>query len=1161
MISSEEIDEVLNVVKKYESKTSEIEVELRFGRFENNNFVSNVSRRVFFTLIEEMKLRKIHPKISESVDEKQNDIRRSKFKNGQIKWIEKKKLLTKDFKDYSMRLNVSSETPVDPQSNFKSTSLRRKKRRSYTLPQESIRVDLTEVRDERDRLKFEVEFELINLDNIESQLSNIFSSSFKLVNSTFDVYTSELKSSVISYINQSVQAPSGTNVFFDIANISRPRNLKFKDLVYGGLVGNPSITYNVTHKTDGVRKQLLVHNSGVWIFSFNGDFNFISKDSLFKYFKEGDIMNEASSNNSPGNIFGMCGYILDGELIPIDKRVPGSGSGAQYWFMIFDCLSVPKNTDVKSFEEIGNRNIQDEPFITRMENAQLIADNLKNPIIEVSTKTFNALTTPSVFFDVMNRMFEEQSKLPYKQDGFIFTPIEIGYSEILKSFNQPSEYRTLVNLPDIVKWKSKYNLTIDFEIQWSGNEKLTLFSLGRENKKIVFNGDEINRFNSSNDIEYTNRLRDTTSGSIGEFEYDFDRKKIILRNLRPDKSKPNTIDVAKDVWIDIHNPIEEDILIGESMSLLRKYHNRIKTALFSTVTRDKPNLTLLDIGSGNGGDISKWRNSNFSKIVAVEPDIQNYNELLRRIDQFGMKDKISPLNTTGQNSKSITKRVKEFIGTRVDVISMMLSLSYFYENKRSLNELIKTFSENISSTGVIIFLTIDGNIVQNYFQPQLSNSLSLKEINSDYFRMKYNPDTDPISVDVFIKNSILNNREWLVKLDDLMIALSEFGFTLNPIFRSDKEKFMSQTELLFGGMFSYGIIQPRDDVKVSILRNQERRGGGNVVNQRSIPVDIKVDSKNETIPFIPEIKIKTIQNIDQVVPFKFIEVKDQSLNRGNRMNQNQRINLKNNQRDNRRRVEVQVDGIGDKNSKIKDKKEFINEFINQDVVKVNPKNFINLRPIFVQLFPYKDDIVESLDIKFKNKILYRISSINDSSSLIHCLMKAVKNEDYLKPDLATRKKIVREFRRDIAFLLNEIDEGSKLTYYETIYNGLFASLYVKNKNKYSITSLQRQLNSNDHIGEEILFIISYFLELNFIICQSLQRIGSVKNEQVVIQLQYLSSTILKSTKELPIIILLLTQNNFGDHYELIKYGDKITFDLKDELIQELIKKKVINVIE
>jgi hypothetical protein len=1132
MISSEEVDEVLNIVRKFQSNESETEVEIRYGRFENNNFVSNVPRRVFFTLIEEMKRRKLHPKISESTDQKQDNIRRTQFKNGTIKWIEKKKLLTKDFNQYSSRLSINSETSIQsPSTQFRPSSIRRKKRRSYTLTQEGIRIDLTEVRDERDRLKFEVEFELLKLDNIESVLSDIFSFSFKLVNSTFDIYTLELKSSIISYINQSIQSKTGGNTFFDISNISRPRNLKFKDLVYGGIVGNPSVTYNVTHKTDGVRKQLLVHNTGIWIFSFNGDFNFISKDSLFKYMQN-------QLNHTSNNLFGMCGYILDGELIPVEKRIKGSGSGAEYWFLIFDCLSVPRNTDVKSFDEVGNRNIQDEPFITRMENSQVVADSIKNPIIEISTKNFNALTTPSVFFDVLNRMFQEQKDLPYKQDGFIFTPIEIGYSEILNSFNQPMELRTLVNLPDIVKWKTKYNLTIDFEIEWN-QERLTLFSLGRDNKKIVFNGDEINRFNPIQDIEMTSRLRETTSGTIGEFEYDFDRKKLLLRNLRPDKAKPNTIEVAKDVWVDIHNPIEEDVMIGQSMNLLRKYHNRIKTALFSTVSRDKPNLTLLDIGSGNGGDISKWRNSNFSRIVAVEPDTINYNELLRRIEQFSMTDKILPVNTTGQNSKLITRRVKEFIGTRVDVISMMLSLSYFFENQSSLNDLLKTITENIASTGVIIFLTIDGNIVQNYFQPQLSNSISLKEISSDYFRMKYNDDTNPISVDVFIKNSILNNREWLVKLDDLMIPLNEFGFILNPIFRSDKEKMMSQTELLFGGMFSYGIIQPEDEVKLSVLRNQERRN----FNSRTIPVDLKIDPKNMTIPFIPEINIKTIPNINEVIPFKYIELNEE---KQSQKNINQRINLKN---QNRRRVEV--DGIKSKSK----------EFINQDVGKINPKNFTQIRTIYVQLFPFKDDITQSLNINFKNQQLNRVSSINDNSSLVHCMMKALKNEEYLSSGLSERKKIVREFRRDLAFLLNEQVDGSKLTYYETIYNGLFSSLYLKDSNEFSLSSLQKKLNSNNQIEEEILFIISHFIELNFIICRLFQRIGKVKNEQVIIQLQYLTSTILKSSRDFPVVVLLQSQDKFGDHYELIQYDGQVIFDFKDDLIQELIEKKLLNRIE
>lgn len=63
-----------------------------------------------------------------------------------------------------------------------------------------------------------------------------------------------------------------------------------------------------------------------------------------------------------------------------------------------------------------------------------------------------------------------------------------------------------------------------------------------------------------------------------------------------------------------NNPLEK-AMCGQGVPFLRNFHNNIKEILLERV-----HGTLLDIGSGAGGDLSKWGSK--TKVYAVDPEIQ-----------------------------------------------------------------------------------------------------------------------------------------------------------------------------------------------------------------------------------------------------------------------------------------------------------------------------------------------------------------------------------------------------------------------------------------------------------------------------------------------------------------------------------------------------------
>ena len=75
---------------------------------------------------------------------------------------------------------------------------------------------------------------------------------------------------------------------------------------------------------------------------------------------------------------------------------------------------------------------------------------------------------------------------------------------------------------------------------------------------------------------------------------------------------------------------------------MRKYHNIIKQNILH-----KYKGNLLDVGTGNSGDLHKWKN--FRKIVCVEPYRKKIKVLKERISKSEIRNRISILQNTIQN--------------------------------------------------------------------------------------------------------------------------------------------------------------------------------------------------------------------------------------------------------------------------------------------------------------------------------------------------------------------------------------------------------------------------------------------------------------------------------------------------------------------------------
>lgn len=757
-----------------------VELEARFGEFRGQDFQAGITLSSF-QRINDFFAAHATPVRRLITDHIQGDIRRSTVVSANpdepetTSWIRKVRVWNHDVYDYNLRLSMAREEPIAPVADFNPTVVRVKDRRTYTVFDGTVQIDLTTVTNNN---RYEVEVELLRPEAFALFEKGVLVTLKRILN-TVELYTAREANTMVGYIN----ALMGGNRPYAIDNTTlvQARNLKIRDMVAGGLIDNPETMYTVTHKADGERRLLVFHESGIWLAMAPKQLNRVSKASIPQ----------------------LHGTILDGEDIPLAKRLPTrGGSDATHWYLVFDCVARQ-----------GTNSIQSQPHSARMRQAQNVADLInaiptpagRTRLLEVTTKTFRQFLTATDFYAVMDEMFAEQSQLSYHQDGFMFTPGLTPYNP--HSDRNPLYQRNLTRMPDICKWKPKSQLTIDFQLQWgpmspAGRTLLLLAGAmpGAPGPDLVaFAGTMINPFDGATMIDTDHPLtQGANNGSIVEYAWDFERKLLYPVRIRHEKARPNRLDIAQDVWDDIHHPIEEATLRGNDFTLVFAYHNRIKRGLYDFATSDRKVRTLLDIGSGRGGDVAKWKH--FQRVVAVEPNEEHVVELRRRIEVFGMTDRVRIVVAGGQETERISAAVREFLGGPADVVSMMLSLSFFWQSPGLLDALVTTIQTNLKPQGKFVFLTIDGDAVQQLFDPMF-RGLQVSEMNLTSASLRYAPP----QLYVNLPGTIVGDQtEWLVRFQDLLRR----NFSVLELHRADEEQFLSAQEIIYTKMYTYGAMIP-----------------------------------------------------------------------------------------------------------------------------------------------------------------------------------------------------------------------------------------------------------------------------------------------------------------------------------------------------------------
>lgn len=386
-------------------------------------------------------------------------------------------------------------------------------------------------------------------------------------------------------------------------------------------------------------------------------------------------------------------------------------------FLVFDYIDEILTSDIE----------------TRLKKCQKIVDTFESEKIEFRVKKFyfnDSNTIDEIHDSCLKIMTHEYD---YKNEGIVFTP-KSGSGNILK-------------------WKPE--LTID--VINSRNGLITRD--GTIVSKDGFNPDMENEI-----LEFL--IRPTESGS----------EDYIFQKIRLDKIEANNINIVKIIKDLIRNPIDRKTFFGKSFWYYRIYHNQVKNSILSQIERGS---LILDIGSGHGGDIHKWKNKDLN-VIAVEPNKENVKNLRERLIANTYANNVAIINDSGE-------KLEGKLDIEVDAATLMFSLSFFEgDSQKSLINLLKS---SVKHGGKVVGVTIDKMLLLDTLggRSKIGDTFEGRSIYS--ISLKGN---ERAIIDVGETRTIEENQEEnLFDFNKFVLEMKSAGFILNDTSRLMDGHFLS----------------------------------------------------------------------------------------------------------------------------------------------------------------------------------------------------------------------------------------------------------------------------------------------------------------------------------------------------------------------------------
>jgi len=416
--------------------------------------------------------------------------------------------------------------------------------------------------------------------------------------------------------------------------------------------------------------------------------------------------------------------------------------------------------------------------------------------LTLSAKTYYPFWNRESFFLANARALRDNKDANgseiYKSDGLIFTDAGSYLLPPVRGtkYQNPSRNR---------KYKQLHQLTIDFFIDEDKNSNLIITvggseKIGAEIKRtrIPFTGKPPYRVDPTQ-IEHSFVNSDgekvvIAKGDIVECRWDKMLSMWIPIRLRDDRPEPNEQGVANDTWEMIIDNIPVGVLLGKLkgnkvLKLMSSYVNRTKITILNEWSgeiakmlrkaNEKRRPRLLDMGSGKGGDVKKWKQANLD-VLAVEPAAEQLTELERRARDANIADRVQTMNIGIEKSDAILTKFTNLGLEKVDMVSSFHMMTFLYESAESVNGFIKTVTGVLKPGGILTIMAMDGLLIHS----QLGSNVQAAIEGIKIQRSKEDPRKVMVKLRVNDARLARGQMEYLVDFDDLITRLEAAGFEL-----------------------------------------------------------------------------------------------------------------------------------------------------------------------------------------------------------------------------------------------------------------------------------------------------------------------------------------------------------------------------------------------
>jgi hypothetical protein len=244
------------------------------------------------------------------------------------------------------------------------------------------------------------------------------------------------------------------------------------------------------------------------------------------------------------------------------------------------------------------------------------------------------------------------------------------------------------------------------------------------------------------------------------------------------------------------------------LEIFRKEYNNYKKQLIKEYCERK---TVLDIGFGMGGDINKYIHAKTKTLFGVEPSnrfLESFKtERINDKNKEWIEKRVKILNARGQD----TNEILEFIDGKVDVVTMMFSLSFFYRYEEDLTALADTIGKSLKDNGVFIGGFMNGRMLEDILS--FTNGIykpcyEIKPINVTTGKI-YGQE---IVFNMRESKTATTQTEYLIYLEELQKKLAEYDIYIEKYIESEEVidySLLTKDEKYLASLYSFFVFKKR----------------------------------------------------------------------------------------------------------------------------------------------------------------------------------------------------------------------------------------------------------------------------------------------------------------------------------------------------------------